>query len=201
MPAPTATAPCSASTNLTVEDGLGGPQPSKEPKDEKPSETDPNLIGWDRPDDPENPKNWSIRKKWGATVCVSMFTFISPVASSMVAPALIKVEKDLNITTQIERNMVMSIFVLGYAIGPLLFGPMSEIFGRVRVIQSSNLIFIAWNLGCGFAQNKVELFVFQFLSGIGGAAPLSVGGGVLRYSHTTPLKFINVKMLGQTHTD
>ena len=49
---------------------------------------DPNLVGWDGPDDPENPKNWGKGRKWAATLVVSSFTFISPVSSSMVAPAI-----------------------------------------------------------------------------------------------------------------
>ena len=35
-------------------------------------------------------------------------------------------------------------------------------------------IFLAWNLGCGFAQNKDQLIAFRFLSGLGGSAPLAV---------------------------
>ncbi|KAI1396269.1 hypothetical protein F4819DRAFT_143512 [Hypoxylon fuscum] len=48
---------------------------------------DPNLVMWSGPDDPENPKNWSMGKKWAATLVVS-FTFISPVSLLMVALAL-----------------------------------------------------------------------------------------------------------------
>lgn len=39
--------------------------------------------------------------------------------------------------------------------------------------------YLAWNLGCGFAQNKGQLIAFRFLAGLGGSAPLSIGGGVL----------------------
>jgi MFS family permease len=136
-------------------------------------------VTWSGPDDPENPKNWSIRKKWAVTFVVSFFTFISPVSSSMVAPALGKMSRDLGITSEVESQMTLSIFVLAYAIGPLFLGPLSEVFGRVYVLQLSNLFYLAWNLGCGFAQNKAEIIVFRLLSGIGGSAPLAIGGGVL----------------------
>ena len=76
-------------------------------------------------------------------------------------------------------------------------GPLSEIYGRSRVLQLSNLFYLgiwftflftttvlftvlnfssipAWNLGCGFAQNANQLIAFRFLSGIGGSAPLAV---------------------------
>lgn len=39
-----------------------------------PDSSDPNLVTWAGPDDPENPKNWTIYKKWGAVFIVSTFT-------------------------------------------------------------------------------------------------------------------------------
>lgn len=60
--------------------------------------TDPNLVTWDGPDDPENPKNWQLSRKYGAVVIVSFFTLVSPVSSSMVAPSLTTIGKELDIT-------------------------------------------------------------------------------------------------------
>jgi MFS family permease len=68
---------------------------------------------------------------------------------------------------------------LAYAIGPLFLGPLSEVYGRVRIIQLSNLFYLVWNLGCGFAQNGGEMLAFRFFAGIGGSALLAIGGGVL----------------------
>ena len=93
---------------------------------EKPAEKDPFLVGWDGPADKNDPKNWTKRRKWAAVFVVSSFTFISPVSSSMVAPALPILGKELNIKTDFARAMVLSIFVLAYAIGPMLFAPLSE---------------------------------------------------------------------------
>ena len=76
-------------------------------------------MTWEGPEDPKNPRNWSKRRKWGATLVVSSFTFISPVASTMVAPALASIASDFDITNKVESQMVLSIFVLAYAVGPL----------------------------------------------------------------------------------
>lgn len=97
----------------------------------------------------------------------------------MVAPALNKIGQDLDIGSDIEKSLTLSIFVLAYAIGPLFLGPLSEIYGRVLVLQLSNLFFLAFNIGCGFAQTKSQLIAFRFMSGLGGSAPLALGGGVL----------------------
>ncbi|KAM6482329.1 major facilitator superfamily domain-containing protein [Trichoderma sp. SZMC 28011] len=140
---------------------------------------DPNLIKWNGPDDPENPKNWTHKRKWAAVFCVSCFTLLSPVASSMVAPGLPQISRELHITEEIESALVLSIFVAAYAVGPLIWGPLSELYGRAIILQLSNLFFLFFNLGCGLAKTSAQMFVFRFLAGIGGSAPLAIGGGVL----------------------
>lgn len=128
---------------------------------------DPNLVTWDSDDDPANPRNWSFKRKWAAVFVVSAFTFISPVSSSMVAPALGDMKADLGISGDFEAAMILSIFVLAYAIGPLIFGPLSEIYGRVRVLQYSNLIYLIFNFVCGFATNGPQMLAFRFFAGFG----------------------------------
>lgn len=136
-------------------------------------------VDWDGPDDVENPLNWSIGRKWAATVVVSAFTFISPVSSSMVAPAIPSISQDLNITGTVESQLTLSVFVLAYAVAPLFVGPLSEVYGRVPVIQLSNLFYLIFNTACGASQTKAQMIIFRFLAGAGGAAPLALGGGVL----------------------
>ncbi|KAL6301413.1 MFS polyamine transporter [Sparassis latifolia] len=137
------------------------------------------VVDWDGPDDLANPRNWSKRRKWAAALTVSAFTFISPVSSSMVAPAANQIAAEFHITSSVEIAMTISVFVLAYAVGPLFLGPLSEMYGRVLILRGSNLFFIAWNLACGFSQNKAQLIAFRFLSGLGGSAPLATGGAVL----------------------
>ncbi|KAL2202430.1 MFS general substrate transporter [Sarocladium strictum] len=146
---------------------------------EEGEEVDEKLVTWGGPDDPENPKNWPLKKKWYAAITVSLFTFISPVVSTMIAPALPSIGHDLHITASIELALTLSIFVAAYGIGPLVWGPLSELRGRVPVLQISNAWFFFFNIGCGFAQNKTTLTVLRFFAGIGGSAPQSVGSGVL----------------------
>ena len=142
---------------------------------------DPNLVTWNGPGDAENPLNWTMRKKWAATVVVSSFTFISPVSSSMVAPAISSISREFGITNEVEQQLLLSVFVLAYAVGPLILGPFSEIFGRVPVLQLSNLFFLVFNIACGFSKNKGQMIAFRFLSGLGGSAPLAVSDHFLPY--------------------
>ncbi|EAW10031.1 MFS transporter [Aspergillus clavatus NRRL 1] len=174
--------------NPTTSEKVGAPFPEKEdieatratseadpPFDTK-ANKDPDLVTWNGPHDPENPKNWPKGEKWKNTWAVSLFVFISPVSSAMIAPAMQDLAETLGMHTQIEVYLSMAIFILAYAIGPTFFGPASELYGRVRILQVSNVWYLAWNLGCGFAQTKAQLFAFRFLAGIGGSAPLAIGG-------------------------
>ena len=70
---------------------------------------------------------------------------------------------------------MLSVFILAYAIGPLVLGPLSEIYGRVLVLQLANLVYLVFNTACGASRNKGEMIAFRFLAGLGGSAPLAVG--------------------------
>ncbi|SPO04996.1 related to multidrug resistant protein [Cephalotrichum gorgonifer] len=140
---------------------------------------DVNIVTWDGPNDPMNPKNWPKSKKWTATVLVSFFAFISPFASTMLAPALPTLEKEFNITSATESYLLMSIFLLAYAVGPFILGPLSEIYGRVIVFQSANMVFLLFNTVCEWSTSKQQMLAFRFLGGIGASAPQALGGGVL----------------------
>lgn len=60
-----------------------------------------------------------------------------------------------------------------------MLGPLSELYGRVIVLQCGNLFYLFFNLGCGLCRTSSQLITFRFLSGFGGSAPLAIGGGVL----------------------
>ncbi|TDL17903.1 MFS polyamine transporter [Rickenella mellea] len=137
------------------------------------------IIDWDSHDDPQNPVNWSFKRKWAVTAIVSAFTFISVVSSSIVAPASSQIAKDFNTTNKVVIAMTTSAFVLAYAFGPLFIAPLSEIYGRSLVLQLANLFYLIWNIACGLARNQGELIAFRFLAGFGGSAPFAIGGGML----------------------
>lgn len=92
----------------------------------------------------------------------------------MVAPALSTMAKDFNVTNEVESQLMLSVFVLAYAVGPLFLGPLSEIYGRVPVLQLANLLYLVFNVVGGVAKTKGQMIAFRFLAGLGGSAPLSV---------------------------
>ncbi|KAJ7602914.1 MFS polyamine transporter [Mycena polygramma] len=128
------------------------------------------IVDWDGPADKENPWNWSAGKKWIATILIASLTCISPLTSSIIAPASEKVAEDFGVQNSVVIALFTSIF---------LIGPMSELYGRSRVIQTASTWYIAFNLACSFSKTTSQLLVFRFLAGLGGSALPAIGGGVI----------------------
>lgn len=140
---------------------------------------DPELVTWDGDDDPDNPRNWPKPRKWLMVFIVSLYTFMSPLASSILSPAIDDMSAELHITQEIEQNLSVSIFVLAWAICPLFVAPLSEIFGRKIVLNTSIVLLVIFNMASALSKNTAQLLVFRFLAGCSGAPPLSIGGGTL----------------------
>lgn len=58
----------------------------------------------------------------------------------MIAPAEEQMDRDLGVRSTVEFQLIFSIFLLAFAIGPLLLAPMSELYGRVVILQLANVV-------------------------------------------------------------
>jgi multidrug resistance protein len=97
----------------------------------------------------------------------------------MLAPAVQQVMQDLQTTSTSFATFSVSIFVLGFACGPLLLAPLSELYGRVVVYHTTNVLFLAFTLLCGASRSEASLLVFRFLSGFAGVATITIGSGTI----------------------
>lgn len=139
----------------------------------------PNLVDWDGDDDPACPLNWPNARKVTAVALVSCWTFLTPLASSMVAPGVGAILAEFQSTNATLGAFVVSIFILGYALGPLVVAPMSEAYGRMPVYHTCNVLFVIWTLACAFAPNLGGLLAFRFLEGVAGVCSLTIGSGTV----------------------
>jgi multidrug resistance protein len=140
---------------------------------------DPNIISWDGPDDPEKPMNWPKTFRWTMITLVSSVTFVAGLSSSMFAPGVPGLMVEFHCTNSILGTLVVTIYVLGLATGPLVFGPLSELYGRLVVQHIGNFGFLIWTIACGLSTNMNMLIGFRLLQGIFAAVPLTNGGGVI----------------------
>ncbi|KAI9710403.1 MAG: hypothetical protein M1812_007439 [Candelaria pacifica] len=143
------------------------------------SARDPNIVDWDGPDDPANPLNWSNKLKWGNIAVISAITFITPLASSMFAPGVPEVMSDFNSHNDLLAGFVVSVYILGYAVGPLMIAPLSELYGRLVIYHSCNVLFVIFTIACAVSSNLNMLIAFRFFEGCAGSAPLTIGGGTI----------------------
>lgn len=74
------------------------------------------IVGWDGQDDAENPQNFSASRKWALLGLISAFTFITPLTSSMFAPAVVFMAEEFHETNETIISFSVSIFLIGYAV-------------------------------------------------------------------------------------
>ncbi|KAL3452704.1 major facilitator superfamily domain-containing protein [Aspergillus insuetus] len=162
---------------MTEERGIEPKQPEAQ-KLESSSDIHSDLIVfWDGPDDPANPMNWTMRRKWGIIAMISFVTFLTPLASSMFAPGVPEVMQDFNTTSTLLATFVVSVYILGFAFGPLIVAPLSEYYGRMMVYNTCNFFFFVFNIASAVAPNMAALVVFRFFDGVAGVAPTTIGSG------------------------
>lgn len=136
-----------------------------------------NVVWWDGDNDPENPYNWPSWQKVTNCACISALTFVTPLASSIFAPGVPALMEDFQVTNQELASFVVSVYVLGFAFGPMLIAPLSEMYGRVPVYHVCNICFVAFSIACAKAPSFGALIAFRFFAGTFGSCPLTNGGG------------------------
>lgn len=95
----------------------------------------------------------------------------------MFAPGEADVLRDFHSHSTMLGAFAVSIFILGYVVGPLIIAPMSELYGRVPLYHLCNVVFLVFTIACAVAQTLPQLFVFRFLAGVAGSCPLTIGSG------------------------
>lgn len=97
----------------------------------------------------------------------------------MFASGVPKVLQKFHTNSHTKATFVVSIFILGFAFGPLILAPLSEIYGRVPVYNSCNILFLTFTILCAVSQNTDMLLAFRFLAGFAGVATITCGSGTI----------------------
>ncbi|KAI4197196.1 MAG: hypothetical protein LQ350_006084 [Teloschistes chrysophthalmus] len=137
------------------------------------------IVSWDGPYDAANPQNWPNWRKRTAVMIVSTISFVTPLASSIIAPAIPPVSAEFHNTSEALSSFAVSVYVLGFGIGPLILAPSSELWGRNIVFNVTNVLFVIFNVACALSDSLALLTGFRFLAGCAGSAALTIGGGTI----------------------
>lgn len=171
-------------SNLQIESGVfksrldpetDGPDTCYSSNEEPDQNT--NIVDWDGPDDGNNPRNWSSKAKGLHVAIISLFTLNANFAATMYAPGAQELAENFGITAETTITLTVSLYVLGFAIGPLILAPLSELYGRRIIYYICHVFFIGFTFGCAFSTNVGQFLAFRILAGCAASGPMSVGGG------------------------
>jgi multidrug resistance protein len=117
-------------------------------------------------------------KKWFITLSVAFATLAVAFVSTAYTGSIVQIIEEFHCSQEVA-TLGVSLFVLGFAIGPLLWAPLSELYGRQLLFIGTYTVLTAFNAGAAGAQNIGSLIVMRFFAGTFGASPLTNAGGVI----------------------
>ena len=130
------------------------------------------------PDDPRDPMLFPMWKKWTLTILVAIATLAVAFVSSAYTGGVSQIIEEFGASQEVV-TLGVSLFVLGFAIGPLLWAPLSELFGRQVLFFGTYGVLTAFNAGAAGSQNIQTLVILRFFAGAFGSSPLTNAGGVI----------------------
>lgn len=141
------------------------------------TEEDPYLVEF-IPNDPRNPMEFSQVKKWFIVMTVAIATLAVAFVSSAYSGGTRQVIVEFGVSQEVA-TLGISLFVLGFAVGPLLWAPLSELYGRQILFTGTYMMLTVFNAAAAGANNAAALIVLRFLAGTFGSSPLTNAGGVI----------------------
>ncbi|KAJ5732329.1 Efflux pump bik6 [Penicillium malachiteum] len=155
---------------------LHGKYTAEQPPPEMPPQN--TVVDFEGPDDPYHPLNWSFRKKVITTMLYGLTTCWITFASAIFSAAIEPVKAEFHVNSEIAASGV-SLIVFGFGLGPLIWAPLSEVYGRKWVVIVPYFIAAAFSFGSATAKDTQTLLITRFFAGFFGSAPVTNTGGVL----------------------
>lgn len=156
---------------------------------------------WNGPDDPDNPRNFSLVRRTCSTVAIIFLAFVSTFGASIYSAGISQVVLEFNISEELAI-LPLSLYTVGLAIGPLLGSPLCETLGRKVVFLTATPIFALFTVGAGFSNSIAALNVCRFFAGlfaapaVGNASATIIDYTAGRYRAITMAFYYSIPQLG-----
>ncbi|KAK7224459.1 hypothetical protein V2G26_012462 [Clonostachys chloroleuca] len=138
---------------------------------------DPYIVTW-IPNDPRNPMLLNNKFKWSIAVFEALSTTAVALVSSAYTGGMDQIIEEFGINHEVAI-LGVALYVLGFAVGPLLWAPLGELFGRQKIFFITFLGLTAFNCGAAGSPDARTLIVLRFLAGSFGASTFTNAGGVI----------------------
>ena len=112
-------------------------------------------------------------------VIIALLVALGPMATDMYLPSLPTLTESLNTTTS-NVQLTLSIYFFGFAIGQLIYGPLSDRYGRKPILQIGLVIFVVSSAIASMATTIEALIVARLFQAIGGCAGPVLGRAMVR---------------------
>ncbi|WWD09707.1 hypothetical protein V865_007835 [Kwoniella europaea PYCC6329] len=126
----------------------------------------------------EGPRNWSQGKKWFATMSTSFLCLTVALGSAMPTGDLPGTAEGLHVSDE-AIYLSITLFVVGFGVGPLFFAPLSELVGRKPIYCISIFFYFIFTLPSCLAKNIATMLAGRMLAGIASSAPMTNVGGTI----------------------
>jgi len=116
-------------------------------------------------------------------IVLGLLSAIGPFAIDMYLPALPSIGSSLQADIGTVQ-MSLTSFFLALGAGQLLYGPLSDMFGRKSPLYAGLLLFALASVGCALVNDIHTLVLLRFIQGLGAAAGMAIPRAVVRDLHT-----------------
>ncbi|KAL5049635.1 hypothetical protein BDW71DRAFT_151857 [Aspergillus fruticulosus] len=124
-----------------------------------------------------HPHNWPPKKKFYTFALVSFATMIVSMTSSIFSTVVSTISSKYGISRAVG-NLGVSLYVLGFATGPLIWAPFSELKGRRLPFAFSMFGFTVFSFATAASKDLQSVFICRFFAGFFGACPFTLAGAV-----------------------
>ncbi|KAF4541980.1 uncharacterized protein LTHEOB_8134 [Lasiodiplodia theobromae] len=129
-------------------------------------------------EEPHVPTSFSRLQKCRIVWTGIWISWNSNLGSSLPSGAVDAIRTDFSIHSATNLVCLNSLYMLGYTIGPPMFGPLSEHIGRRPVLIVTYISYLIFTMACALSNRFSLLLLFRFLAGLVAAAPNAVVGGL-----------------------
>lgn len=123
------------------------------------------VLDWSGPTDPDNPRNFSLAYRTFSTVAVTALAFVAIFGGAIYSLAQADIIRAMDCSSEVII-LLLSLYNLGMAFGPIVGAPLSELCGCKSVFIATTPIFALLVLGAGLSNNIISLTICRFFAGM-----------------------------------
>ena len=111
-------------------------------------------------------------------VILAFMSSLAPLSTDMYLPALGEVQRSFE-TTPFYTQLSLAVFFIAFAFGQLLYGPLSDVYGRKKPLYVGITLFIVASLACISFDSVDSFIIFRFLQALGGCAGVVIARAII----------------------